>query len=164
MVCGTLEQTSPSAQTERRGDAGPVRVLLGGESHPPLLLFSVTQFAPLLALACSWCSLANFPVRCLVEGNTTSYGGQAMTLTLNLPPSVETTLKQCAAQAGQPVDAYVAQLVQNAIAPGSPAALLAAIAAAPHVPSEWVDELEQLIAQGQRAANHEDPFAPGAKS
>lgn len=33
---------------------------------------------------------------------------------------------------------------------GSPAAVLAAIAAAPHVPSAWVDELEQLIAEGHR--------------
>jgi hypothetical protein len=87
-----------------------------------------------------------------------------MTLTLNLPPSVEATLKQCAAQTGQPVDAYVEQLVQKALAPGSPAALLAALGAAPPVPAEWVDELEQLIAQGLRPANHEDPFASGAKS
>jgi hypothetical protein len=87
-----------------------------------------------------------------------------MTLTLNLPPSVEATLKQFAALSGQPVDAYVAQLVEKAVAPGSPAALLAAIAAAPPVPAEWVDELEQLIAKGLRPANHEDPFAPGAKT
>jgi hypothetical protein len=26
----------PGAQTERRGDAGPVRLLLGGETHRPL--------------------------------------------------------------------------------------------------------------------------------
>jgi hypothetical protein len=87
-----------------------------------------------------------------------------MTLTLNLSPSVEAILKQCAAQAGQPLDAYVEQLVQKSVAPGTPTAILAALAAAPPVPAEWVDELEQLIAQGQRPAIHEDPFAPGAKT
>jgi hypothetical protein len=35
--------------------------------------------------------------------------------------------------------------------PGSPAAILAAMDNAPTVPTEWVDELEQLIADGQRA-------------
>jgi hypothetical protein len=34
--------------------------------------------------------------------------------------------------------------------PGSAAALLAAVEAPPHVPSEWVDELEALIAAGRR--------------
>jgi hypothetical protein len=33
---------------------------------------------------------------------------------------------------------------------GSPAALLAALENSPKVPPEWVDELEQLIAEGQR--------------
>ena len=32
---------------------------------------------------------------------------------------------------------------------GSPAAVLAALAASPRVPAEWVDELEQIIAQGR---------------
>ena len=30
----------PGAQTKRRGDAGPVRLLLGGETHRPTLSFS----------------------------------------------------------------------------------------------------------------------------
>jgi hypothetical protein len=42
---------------------------------------------------------------------------------------------------------------------GSAAAVLAALAASPQVPSAWVDELEQLIAQGRRPPMHEDPFA-----
>lgn len=42
--------------------------------------------------------------------------------------------------------------------PGSPAAVLAAVEAAPHVPSEWVDELEQLIASGRRPPTQIDPF------
>jgi hypothetical protein len=33
---------------------------------------------------------------------------------------------------------------------GSGAALVAALESAPKVPAEWVDELEQLIAEGQR--------------
>ncbi len=33
---------------------------------------------------------------------------------------------------------------------GSPASVLAAVEESPRVPAEWVDELEQLIAQGQR--------------
>ena len=33
---------------------------------------------------------------------------------------------------------------------GSSEAIIAAMEAAPEVPSEWVDELEQLIAEGQR--------------
>jgi hypothetical protein len=35
-------------------------------------------------------------------------------------------------------------------APGSPAAIIAAAEGSPHVPAEWVDELERLIAEGQR--------------
>jgi hypothetical protein len=35
-------------------------------------------------------------------------------------------------------------------APGSPAGILAAMENSPKVPPEWVDELEQLIAQGRR--------------
>src|ERR1700722_6340499 len=34
--------------------------------------------------------------------------------------------------------------------PGSPAAILAAVENAPKVAPEWVDELEQLIAEGRR--------------
>jgi hypothetical protein len=37
-----------------------------------------------------------------------------------------------------------------AAAPGSPAAIIAAMESSPKVPKEWVDELEELIAQGQR--------------
>lgn len=33
---------------------------------------------------------------------------------------------------------------------GPNAALIAALDAAPHVPPEWVDELERLIAEGKR--------------
>ncbi|HEV2948615.1 MAG TPA: hypothetical protein VGX70_14660 [Gemmataceae bacterium] len=42
--------------------------------------------------------------------------------------------------------------------PGSPAAILAAMDSEPHVPSEWVDELEALIADGQRPPSMETPF------
>ena len=42
--------------------------------------------------------------------------------------------------------------------PGSPAAVLAAVATSPQVPAEWVDELEQLIAQGRRAPTRKNPF------
>jgi hypothetical protein len=41
-------------------------------------------------------------------------------------------------------------------APGSPAAILAAMENSPKVPPEWVDELEQLIAEGRRP-----PAGPG---
>jgi hypothetical protein len=41
---------------------------------------------------------------------------------------------------------------------GSSAALLAAMDSEPHVPSEWVDELEALIAEGQRPPSYEHPF------
>jgi len=43
--------------------------------------------------------------------------------------------------------------------PGSPAAVLAALATSPQVPAEWVDELEQIIAEGRRPPTHHDPFA-----
>jgi hypothetical protein len=43
-------------------------------------------------------------------------------------------------------------------APGSPAAVLAAVEASPRVPAEWVDELERLIAQGRRPPTRPDPF------
>jgi hypothetical protein len=42
---------------------------------------------------------------------------------------------------------------------GDPKALIAALDKAPKVPPEWVDELEALIAEGQRPATYEDPFA-----
>jgi hypothetical protein len=48
--------------------------------------------------------------------------------------------------------------------PGSPAAVLAAVATAPPVPAGWVDELEQLIAQGRRPPTHEHPFADESTS
>jgi hypothetical protein len=42
---------------------------------------------------------------------------------------------------------------------GTVAAVVAAMEGPPHVPSEWVDELEQLIAEGQRPPTRDDPFA-----
>ena len=42
--------------------------------------------------------------------------------------------------------------------PGSSAAVLAAVGTAPPVPAAWVDELEQLIAQGRRPPTRKDPF------
>jgi hypothetical protein len=42
---------------------------------------------------------------------------------------------------------------------GTPAAVLTAMAAEPHVPDPWVDELEQLIAEGQRPPAQDNPFA-----
>ena len=41
---------------------------------------------------------------------------------------------------------------------GSSEAILAAMDCEPHVPSEWVDELEALIAGGQRPPSFEHPF------
>jgi hypothetical protein len=84
-----------------------------------------------------------------------------MTISLTLPPETEARLRQRATQAGQPVEDYVLRLVEQAITPGTSAALLAALASAPQVPGAWVDELETLIAQGERAAAREDPFAEG---
>jgi hypothetical protein len=45
-------------------------------------------------------------------------------------------------------DGTEALVTPLAPAPGTPAAVLAAMAAEPHVPEAWVDELEQLIAEG----------------
>jgi hypothetical protein len=42
--------------------------------------------------------------------------------------------------------------------PGSAAAILAAVERSPHVPAGWVDELEQLIAEGRRPPARPDPF------
>jgi len=84
-----------------------------------------------------------------------------MTISLTLPPETEARLRQRAAQVGQPLEDYVLRLVEQAITPGTPAALLATLATAPQVPSAWVDELEALIAQGERAASREDLFAEG---
>jgi hypothetical protein len=42
--------------------------------------------------------------------------------------------------------------------PGSAAAVLAAVATSPQVPAEWVDELQQLIAQGRRPPTRTNPF------
>lgn len=45
---------------------------------------------------------------------------------------------------------------------GDPAALLAALKAAPPVPDEWVDELESLIERGRRPPTRVNPFADDA--
>ena len=42
---------------------------------------------------------------------------------------------------------------------GSPAAVIAAMEAAPRVPDAWVDELEDLIAQGRRPPSGPELFA-----
>ncbi len=42
--------------------------------------------------------------------------------------------------------------------PGSAAAVLAAMEMSPKVPPEWVDELEQRIAEGRRPPTRYDPF------
>jgi hypothetical protein len=42
---------------------------------------------------------------------------------------------------------------------GSPASVIAAVESSPCVPAEWVDELEELIAQGHRPASNHDPFS-----
>ena len=41
---------------------------------------------------------------------------------------------------------------------GSAAAVIAAMETFPKVPTAWVDELDQLIASGQRAQSAFDPF------
>ena len=50
-------------------------------------------------------------------------------------------------------------VVTPVASPGSAAAVLAAVDAAPRVPAEWVDELELLIAQGRRPPVSLEPFA-----
>lgn len=50
-------------------------------------------------------------------------------------------------------------VVTPVAAPGTGAAILAALEASPHVPTAWVDELEQMIAAGQRPSSTENPFA-----
>jgi hypothetical protein len=52
-----------------------------------------------------------------------------------------------------------------AVTSGSPAAVLAAMATSPQVPAAWVDELEQLIAQGRRPPMRKDlfPDEPGSQ-
>lgn len=85
-----------------------------------------------------------------------------MTISLTFPPDTEARLCERAARAGQSVEEYVLRLVEQAITPGTPEALLAALAAAPQVPGTWVDEFERMIVQGERAATREDPFAEGA--
>lgn len=42
---------------------------------------------------------------------------------------------------------------------GLPTTVLAAVENSPPVPKEWVDELEQLIAEGRRVPTYDDPFA-----
>jgi hypothetical protein len=44
-------------------------------------------------------------------------------------------------------------------AAGTAAAVLAAVESSPRVPSESVDELEQLIAAGRRPPTHQTPFS-----
>ena len=49
---------------------------------------------------------------------------------------------------------------------GTAAAVLAAVAAGPHVPAEWVHELEQLIAEGKvtPARRQRGPLPPAVKA
>lgn len=49
--------------------------------------------------------------------------------------------------------------------PGSSAAVLAALATSPQVPADWVDEFEQLIAQGRRPPMRKNlfPDEPGSQ-
>jgi hypothetical protein len=49
-------------------------------------------------------------------------------------------------------------------APGTAAAVLAAVEGPPHVPVEWVDELEALIAAGRRPPTHDNPFVDDSGS
>ena len=46
--------------------------------------------------------------------------------------------------------------------PGTSAAVLAALENSPTVPSAWVDELEELIAQGRRSPTSGNPFQEGS--
>jgi hypothetical protein len=48
--------------------------------------------------------------------------------------------------------------------PGTPAAVVAAAESSPKVPVEWVDELDRLIAEGQRPPARPDPFRDEAGS
>ena len=45
--------------------------------------------------------------------------------------------------------------------PGAPAGVIAAMETATSVPAAWVDELEQLIADGKRPPTRNDPFQEG---
>jgi hypothetical protein len=49
-------------------------------------------------------------------------------------------------------------------APGSAVTVLAAVENSPAVPAAWVDELEQIIAEGRRPPTHPDlfPNEPGS--
>jgi hypothetical protein len=86
---------------------------------------------------------------------------ESMTISLTFPPETEARLRQRAVQEGQTVEVYVQHLVEQVLTPCTPGVVLAALAAAPSVPADWVDELEGLIAQGERSATREDPFAEG---
>ena len=59
---------------------------------------------------------------------------------------------------------FLIQPQSQTVGPGSNA-VLAAVATAPQVPAEWVDELEQLIALGRRPPTRQDPFPdePGSQ-
>jgi hypothetical protein len=50
-------------------------------------------------------------------------------------------------------------LVTPVPTPGTSAAVLAALEAAPKVPAAWVEELEHLIEAGHRPPTLENPFA-----
>ncbi len=84
-----------------------------------------------------------------------------MTVVLNFSSETEAILHERAARAGQRVEEYLQHWIESAVKPGTSAAVLAAVAAPPHVPAAWVDELEQLIEQGQRPPLREAPFAEG---
>jgi hypothetical protein len=61
---------------------------------------------------------------------------------------------------GVPVPAEGTVVVVSAAPPhsGAPGHVLAAMAATPPVPKEWVDELERLIKEGEQPADMRNPF------
>ena len=60
---------------------------------------------------------------------------------------------------GLPADGTEVLVTPVPTSQGTVAAVLAAAAAPPPVPTEWVDELEQLIAAGRRPPTRNNPFA-----
>jgi hypothetical protein len=53
-------------------------------------------------------------------------------------------------QQSELVDGTEVLVTPMAVSPGSPAAVLEAVASAHPVPIDWVDELEELIGEGRR--------------
>lgn len=80
-------------------------------------------------------------------------------LTIQLPDDIVRSLESVAASEHKSLSEYAAEQLQSLVlTPGSPAAVLKAMLAPPHVDAADVDELEAAIASGRLPVRYDGEF------